>query len=178
MTLFRDGRVVEDEWVRASEGEPTPASGNIVLGKARLLAERDALRGRNAPLGLVLASGENLEGLEDEIARLSLVVLDIPRYADGRLYSIARLLRERHGFTGEIRASGDVLRDQIMLLHRVGVDSFDVTHPGTLAALEAGEIVAPRHHLQAAAREAEEDHDTVRPWRRTTPRGRAPGVNS
>lgn len=174
MTLFRDGREIADDWIRVADGEPVPASGNILLGKARYLVEREVLRGRNAPMGIVLASGENLAGLEDDIARLSIVVLDIPRYADGRLYSIARLLRERHAFAGEIRASGDVLRDQIMFLHRVGVDSFDVAHPPTIAAMRAGAIVAPHNHMQVAAREAEEQRPGVRSWRRVSPA--VPGI--
>ena len=176
MTLFRDGLEAADDWTRVADDEPLPASGKVVLTKARLIAERDFLRGRNAPLGVALASGENLDGIEEDISRLSLVVLDIPRYADGRLYSIARLLRERHGFAGELRAAGDVLRDQIMFLHRVGVDSFDVTHPGTVAALRSGEIVAPVNHTQAASRETEEERPGVRPWRRVSRPGGAPGV--
>lgn len=176
MTLFRDGQEAEDDWVRVAEDEALPQSGKVVIGKARLVADRESLRGRNAPLGLVVASGENLDGIEDEIGKLSLVVLDIPRYGDGRLYSIARLLRERYGFTGEIRAAGDVLRDQIMALHRVGVDSFDVTHPGTIEALRKGTIVAPVNHTQAAARDAEETNPGGRPWRRVSPPRSVPGV--
>ena len=176
MTLFRDGHEVEDEWVRVQDGDALPADRNVLLSKPRLVADRDLLRGRNAPVGLVITSGETLEGIEDDLQRLSLVVLDIPRYADGRLYSVARLLRERHGFVGEIRAAGDVLRDQIMLLHRVGVDTFDVSHPGTMAALREGTVVAPALHTQVAARDAEESRDADRPWRRISPRGSVPGV--
>ena len=176
MTLFRDGQEAEDDWVRVADDEALPQSGKVVVGKARLVAELDGLRGRNAPLGLILASGEDLDGIEDEIGKLSLVVLDIPRYGDGRLYSIARLLRERHGYTNEIRATGDVLRDQIMALHRVGVDSFDVTHAGTIEALRAGTIVAVPNHTQVAARDDEETKPGTRPWRRISPPHSVPGV--
>lgn len=178
MTLFQNGVEVDDDWTRVADGDALPESGKVILSKARLLADRESLRGRNAPFGLALASGESLDGIEDDLTRLSLVVLDIPRYADGRLYSIARLLRERHGFSGEIRAAGDVLRDQIMFLHRVGVDAFDVTHPGTVAALRAGTIVAPTNHTQPAARETEEHRPGGRPWRRTSPAGSVPGIGS
>jgi uncharacterized protein (DUF934 family) len=177
MTLFREGALVEDDWTRITYDEPLPTSGKIVLVKARLLADAEALRGRNAPLGLALASGETLDGLEALIPTLSLVILDIPRYSDGRLYSIARLLRERHAYRGELRAAGDVLRDQIMALHRVGVDSFDVTHPGTIAALRDKTIVAVRDHYQVAAREDEEERPGVRPWRRVSRGGSVPGLS-
>jgi uncharacterized protein (DUF934 family) len=182
MSLYRDGHFIEDDWLRLGEEDPIPADGKIVLSRTRLLADVQALRGRNTPFGLVLASGETLDGLEDIIPHLSLVVLDIPRYGDGRLYSAARLLRERHGYRGEIRAAGDVLRDQIMFLHRVGVDSFSVSHPGTIEALRSGAIVAVRDHYQAAARDTEESHpgarDGDRPWRRVSPAGAVPGVRA
>ncbi len=178
MTLFRDGRETPDDWARVADGEPLPADKHIVLTKARMIADRETLRGRNAPLGVVLASGENLDGIEDDLRKLSLVVLNIPKYADGRLYSIARLLRDRHGFTGEIRAAGDVLRDQIVHLHRVGVDSFDVTHEGTIAGLRDGTIVSPSLHTQVAARETEETQNTGRPWRRVSPPASVPGVKA
>ena len=176
MTVFRDGRETPDEWTRVADGEPLPADKHIVLTKARLIADREVLRGRNAPYGVVLASGDTLDGIAEDLPRLSLVVLDIPRYADGRLYSIARLLRERHSFAGEIRASGDVLSDQIMLLHRVGVDTFDVTNAGTIAALRDGTIVATSLHTQAAARESEEVRNAGWSWRRTSARGSVPSV--
>ena len=176
MTLFRDGLEIQDDWIRVADDDALPADRNVLLSKARLIADRELLRGRNAPIGLVITSGETLEGIEDDLPRLSLVVLDIPRYADGRLYSVARLLRERHGFVGELRAAGDVLRDQIMLLHRVGVDTFDVTHPGTMTALRERTVVAAALHTQAAARDAEEARDAGRPWRRISPRGSVPGI--
>lgn len=174
--LFRNGRDVPDDWTRLADDDPLPEGSKVVLTKARFLAERDSLRGRNAPLGVVLASGEDLEGIEDDLASLSLVILQIPRYADGRLYSVARLLRGRFGYAGEIRAAGDVLRDQIMFLHRVGVDSFDVTHPGTIEALRSGTIVAPGNHTQASSRENEEEKPGIRSWRRVSPVGSVPGV--
>ena len=104
MTLFRDGKEAEDDWTQVADSDPLPSSGKLVLTKSRLIAERETLRGRNAPTGVVLVSGETLDDIGEDLQRLSLVVLNIGRYADGRLYSVARLLRERHGFTGEIRA--------------------------------------------------------------------------
>jgi uncharacterized protein (DUF934 family) len=95
---------------------------------------------------------------------------DAPLPAGGALVSTARLLRERYKYAGELRASGDVLRDQIMFLHRVGFDSFDVTHEGTIAALRDGTIKLVRNHYQAAAREGEESAPGPRPWLRVSPR--------
>ena len=167
--LFRHGRRAEDEWQFPAD-EALPESGPLALPKARLLAEWEALSTRNTPLGVVLVSGETLAGLEDILPRLSLVRLVIPRYADGRLYSIARLLRDRHGFTGEVRAAGDILRDQVALLQRTGFDTLEVTHPGTIAALEDNRIVAVRHHYQAASAQETEAQPAPakRPWLRVS----------
>ena len=170
MPIFRGHGFVENEWTVAGDDAPLP-SGGAVVSKARFIAERNTLVARNAPLGLILRSGENLDGLEDHLERFALIVLDIPRYTDGRSYSTARLLRERYKYAGELRASGDVLRDQIMFLHRAGFDSFDVTHEGTIAALRDGKIKLVRKHYQPAAREDEEAAPGPRPWLRISPRG-------
>lgn len=170
MPIFRGHGFVEDEWAGTGDDAPLPAGGALV-SKARFLAERDALTARNAPLGLILRSGEPLDGLEDDLDRFQLIVLNIPKYTDGRSYSTARLLRERYKYAGELRASGDVLRDQIMFLHRVGFNSFDVTHEGTIAALRDGKITLVRNHYQAAAREREESAPGPRPWLRVSLRG-------
>jgi uncharacterized protein (DUF934 family) len=169
MPIFKGDGFVEDEWTVAADETPLPAGGAVV-SKARFIAEREALTARNAPLGLLLRSGENLDGVESDLERFGLIVLDIPKYTDGRSYSTARLLRERYKYAGELRASGDVLRDQIMFLHRVGFDSFDVTHEGTIAALRDGKIRFVRKHYQPAAREEEEVAGGPRPWLRVSPR--------
>lgn len=170
MPIFRGHGFAPEEWTMAADEAPLP-DGRAIVSKTRFIAERGALVGRNAPLGLVLRSGETLDGLEDDIERFALIVLDIPKYTDGRSYSTARLLRERYKYEGELRASGDVLRDQIMFLHRVGFDSFDVTHVGTIAALRDGKITLVRNHYQPAAREDEETAPGPRPWLRISPRG-------
>ena len=170
MPIFRGHGFVPDDWKIASDETPLP-DGRAVVSKARFMAERDTFAGRNAPLGLLLRSGESLEGLEHDLERFALIVLDIPRYTDGRSYSTARLLRERYKYAGEVRATGDVLRDQIMFLHRAGFDSFDVTHAGTIAALRDGKIKLVYNHYQPAARESEEATAGRRPWLRVSPRG-------
>jgi uncharacterized protein (DUF934 family) len=169
MPIFKGHGFVENEWTFAADDAPLPAGGAVV-SKARFVAERDALTARNAPLGLILRSGETLDGLESNLDRFALIVLDIPRYTDGRSYSTARLLRERYKYAGELRATGDVLRDQIMFLHRVGFDSFDVTHEGTIAALRDGKIKLVHKHYQPGAREDEEAAPGPRPWLRVSPR--------
>jgi uncharacterized protein (DUF934 family) len=168
MALYKNGAFVADEWSYPGADDPVPGDGAVAVGKARFLASRDELIGRNGPLGIVLESGEDLEGLEHDLPRFSLIVLRIPRYTDGRNYSNAALLRERHGFRGEIRAVGDVLRDQIPLMIRCGVDSFDVTNEPTRRALAEGRVHGVGVHYQPSARGGEAVPEGTRPWLRVS----------
>jgi uncharacterized protein (DUF934 family) len=170
MAIFKGHGFAPDDWAIAPDDAPLP-DGRAVVSKSRFLADRESLTARNTPLGLILRSGESLDSLEDDLDRFQLIVLDIPKYTDGRSYSTARLLRERYKYAGELRATGDVLRDQIMFMHRAGFDSFDVTHEGTIAALRDGKITLVRNHYQAASRESEEAAPGPRPWLRVSPRG-------
>lgn len=156
MALFRNGAFIDDAWRFIDAEVPLPAEGAIVVGKERYLAERDALERRSDPIGLLLQSGETLEGLEQDVRRFGVIVLDIPKYNDGRQYSIARILRDKLGYRGELRAQGDVLRDQIHALHRCGFDALEVQHPGTIEALRTGAVVFVREHYQPASLEGDE----------------------
>lgn len=168
MALYRNGSfVTDDPWRILGADEPVPPAGPVALPKARFLAEREALVGRNAPLGVVIEAGEGLDGLEDDIHRLSLIVLTFPKYTDGRSYSTARILRERFSYRGELRATGNVLRDQLRFMVRCGFDALEIVHEGTIAALKEGRIKLVSLHYQPASRD--EDIPPVaggRPWRR------------
>jgi len=136
--LYRGGAFVAEDAVYVADDAPLPANARAVVSKTRYLSLHAAAR----PPGLLLETGDTLGGLEDSVGKLELVVLRFQRYADGRPYSLAGRLRGRYGFAGELRAIGDVLHDQIVLLKRQGFDSFGVTHPGTIRALAENRIVA------------------------------------
>lgn len=121
--LRRDGVATEDLYTVVADDAPLP-DGPVVVSLKRLRAERDGLFSRNQKLGVKLSSEESPENLGSDLDRLSLVVLDFPKFRDGRPFSWARILRTRLRFTGEVRASGDFLYDQIAFLVRVGVDAF------------------------------------------------------
>jgi uncharacterized protein (DUF934 family) len=142
----------EDPWSFPDDAAPLPG-GKAAISKARFLAHREPAG------GLVLNAGETPDGLDP--ARFELIALRFPRFADGRPYSLARRLRERHGFRGELRATGDVLRDQIVFLIRAGFDALDIVHPGTIEALRARRVV-DRHYQPGAAAEARAGYS----WRR------------
>lgn len=164
--VFRDGAFVQDAWIMLPPDAPAPdGDAPIVVGKSRFLAERTTLLGRNGPLGLLIEAGEDLDGVEQDLPRFALVALRFPKYTDGRAYSTASLLRSRHGYAGEIRAVGDVLRDQIPFMQRCGVDSFAVTHEPTRRALAEGRVHGVRVAYQAAVAD-EAAPDPRRPWLR------------
>lgn len=169
MALFRNGAFSGDDWVLPEDGAPLPESGPVAVGKQRWMAEREALLARDSPLGLLLTAGESLDAIATDIPRFSLIVLRFPRFSDGRPYSLARILRDRYGYGGELRAAGDVLRDQIGFLWRAGFDALEVTHPGTITALAEGRIHLFHHHYQPGSSVSAEASPGPRPWLRISP---------
>ncbi|MBK6337639.1 MAG: DUF934 domain-containing protein [Betaproteobacteria bacterium] len=131
--LIRERRVVADRWVFAGASAELPAHGDVLVPLALWSAERDGLAVRSGRIGVLLAPADDPAALVDDLPQLALVAVDFPQATDGRGYSTARLLRERYGYTGELRAVGDVGRDQLFYLARVGFDAF---------ALREGEDVA------------------------------------
>ncbi len=117
---FRD-----DAFAPLEDDAPLP-DGAVLVSLARFQKERDVLMARNAPVGVRLKSDQSPERLGEDVHRLSLVVLEFPKFRDGRAFSWARLLRTRLGFAGEVRAVGDFLYDQIAYQRRVGFDSWEV----------------------------------------------------
>ncbi|MDX7952688.1 DUF934 domain-containing protein [Lichenihabitans sp. Uapishka_5] len=138
MAYFKNGAPVDDPWQPLPEGG-TPVSGvPTILPLKAWLEQRDALAAFDGRLGVRIEPGEALDPVVPDLDRLSLVALSFPKFADGRSFSKATMLREEHGFAGEVRAVGDVLWDQLQLMRRCGFDSFEITNEPTLRALEAG----------------------------------------
>lgn len=132
MPLIKNGALLEDTFTSVVDDTPMPVNGSIV-SLSRFARERHSLLARNAPLGVRLQSSESPESLGEDVHRLSVVALEFPKFRDGRGFSWARMLRSRLGYTGEIRAVGDYLYDQIAFMHRVGIDAFEVRENFTLA---------------------------------------------
>ncbi|MEP9379424.1 DUF934 domain-containing protein [Aquabacter sp. CN5-332] len=134
MPLVKDGAVVSDAFVRVDADTPLP-DGPVIVPLARLLAEGEALIGRNQPLGVLVPNSADVKVLAPYLRHLSVVALDFPKFRDGRAYSQARRLRERLGYTGELRASGNVLRDQFLFMVRCGFDAFEITKLADIPAM-------------------------------------------
>ncbi len=164
--IWRDGAFHEDSWLRYEAGGTLPAAGESLLVAANLfLAEPERFVAYNGLLGVELAPGDSPAAIAPYLWRLSLIALAFPKFSDGRNYSAARLLRERFGYTGELRAVGEVLSDQIPLMRRCGILSYAVTHGPTRAALLAGTLAEVRHYYQPIPNQAEVPAGT-RPWLR------------
>ena len=136
MPLWRREGFVEDKWAFLEDDAPVPAEGAVVAPLKRWLIERETLMSRADPVGVAVEAGADAQAHLPDLAERPLVALAFDKFADGRSFSYARLLRERYGFRGELRAIGDVLIDEIPLMLRCGFDSFDVTNPPTLRALK------------------------------------------
>jgi uncharacterized protein (DUF934 family) len=126
MPLVDGGRISEDRYVRVLDEEPIPDGVPVIVPAKRFLADAAELARREAPVGVIWPNDRRVAELQSWLDRLALVALVFPKFRDGRAYSQARLLRERYGFKGELRATGDVLRDQFQFLLRAGFDSFEV----------------------------------------------------
>ncbi len=133
MPLIKNAAFAEDHFQMVADDASLPENGTIV-SLARFLKDRESLLARNAPLGVRLQSSESPEGLGDDVNRLSVIVLEFPKFRDGRAFSWARMLRTRLGFKGEIRAAGPFLYDQLAFMQRVGFDAFEVRENFTLDA--------------------------------------------
>jgi len=125
MPLIKNRSIVADDWRHIDDDAPLPAGGNAIVSLHRWKAERPQLAGRNAPLGVRLTSADRAEDIADDLGHFDVVALEFPAFKDGRAYSTARLLRERYRYQGEVRAVGEVLRDQLPFMARCGFDAFE-----------------------------------------------------
>lgn len=123
MRVIKDNAIVQDGWQLLGSEEALPA-GDVIVPLARWRAEREALARREGRLGVAIDGEAALEELAADLGRFALIALEFPAFSDGRCFSHARVLRERYGYRGELRAVGDVLRDQLYFMQRCGIDSF------------------------------------------------------
>ena len=142
--IIKNDRIVDDAWkiLKLAEGETVqsvalPAEPTL-LPLAVWLAHKDEILARQKPFGVWLDSSEDPQALAGDLEQLVLVGVNFPKFSDGRGYSIARLLRERYAYRGEIRAIGDVLQDQLFFMKRCGIDAYAVRADKDIEAALAG----------------------------------------
>lgn len=126
MPLVKGSAIVADEFTHLEDGAELPSDRAVLIPAARFLADADAALSRDARTGVIWPNNRDIEELVPYLGKLAAIALVFPTFRDGRAYTQARLLRERHRYDGELRATGQVLRDQFMFMLRAGFDSFEV----------------------------------------------------
>ena len=139
MPLFKGDAFVPDEWWTLAQGEDLPPSGKVILTLAAMArCEASGTIGRYRAWSMCGTGQRPAQTIAPELRHFALIVIAFPKFTDGRGYSLAHQLRGSYGFKGELRATGDILFDQLQLLARCGFDSFDIRDEATLRLLEAG----------------------------------------
>jgi len=127
----RGARVEVDTWrlISREEAEGELPGGSLIVPLAAWKARRKELHERGGPIGVWLAPEDDPGDLARELSTLAIVAVHFPKVGDGRGYSTGALLRTRYGYRGELRAFGDIGRDQLFFLRRCGFDAFSLA-PG------------------------------------------------
>ena len=137
MPLVRNGKIATDAFVHVADDAPLPDDGAILLSALRFLGDPEALVRRAGKTGVIWPNNRDLDDLVPYLDRLAVVALVFPTFRDGRAYTQARLLRERHGYRGELRATGQVLRDQFVFMLRAGFDALEAKKQSDAEAFAA-----------------------------------------
>src|SRR6266702_2401562 len=138
MPLVKGGKIADDSFVHVADGAELPDDGAVLVSAARFLEQPESFLQRKAKTevktGVIWPNNRDVDDLVPYLDRLAAVALVFPSFRDGRAYSQARLLRERYAFEGELRATGQVLRDQFVFMQRAGFDAFEVKKDADAAA--------------------------------------------
>jgi uncharacterized protein (DUF934 family) len=126
MALVKNGELVASSFVDASAADTLPPTGAVIVNLDQWKTHREELLKRGTPLGIRLHSDQPPELIAEDLPHFAVVALEFPKFRDGRAYSYARLLRERYGFKGELRAVGEVLLEQLFFMLRTGFDAFEI----------------------------------------------------
>ena len=125
--IIKNGQIIDETWHLLPKDATLDSLSNCddyIVPLALWVEHSSALKARDGGLGVWLEAGEEIEEIADQLDNFQVIALNFPAFTDGRNYSNARLLRDRYGYKGELRAIGDVLRDQLFYLHRCGFDAF------------------------------------------------------
>lgn len=132
MQIIKDQTIIEDSWqyleleYDADASASSVPEGDVIVPLSYWTKCRSQLLNRKSSLGILIDSGDDIEAVTDDLQHFKLIALNFPVFTDGRPYSYARLLRERYHFKGEIRAVGDIMRDQLYFMQRCGFNAFQL----------------------------------------------------
>ena len=137
MPLVKGGKITDDTFVHVADGAELSGDAAVLVSATRFLENPESVLQRKGKAGVIWPNNRDVDDLVPYLGRLAAVALVFPTFRDGRAYSQARLLRERHGFKGELRATGQVLRDQFIFMLRAGFDAFEVKKQSDAEAFAA-----------------------------------------
>jgi uncharacterized protein (DUF934 family) len=148
MQIIKDREIVEDHWTHLDD-DAELVDGDVTVSIARWQEEHESLS-HHSRLGIRLSGEDPLEEIVPDLDNFALIVLQFPAFTDGRSYSYARLLRDRYGYKGEIRAQGDVLHDQLFNMIQCGFNSFELANPNRIAdAMDAFDVFSESYQTTA-----------------------------
>lgn len=148
MLINNSGEKLEQRWLSIEDEQPLP-EGDITVSAERWLRDKENLLSHEGKIGLRIQGDTAIEALEGDLNHFGLIVLEFPKYTDGQNFSLARILRRRFHFKGELRASGDILADQLFYLKRVGIDSFEIDEARVQFAKQSLNELSVRYQTSA-----------------------------
>ena len=125
MRVIKDLHIVDDDWQRIRDDQELP-EGDVIISFRRWKQAHQTFEGRHGKLAICIDGDDDLIEVAESLAQFDLIALDFPVFTDGRSYSHAKLLRDRYHYQGELRAVGDVLRDQLFYMARCGINAFQL----------------------------------------------------
>ena len=125
MQIIKDRQIIDDNWCFVAD-EADLKAGNITVSLARWIKDKQQLLNSKEKIGVRIGPADLVDDIAPDLKNISLIELDFPAFADGRIFSHAWLLRGRYNYNGEIRATGHFMADQVFYLSRVGVNAFNL----------------------------------------------------
>ena len=135
-TIYANGAFIDESRNPIESADDLPVDGNVTVPLELFLEAPETYLQRGENTAVLIAAGEKAEALRPHLERLSLVIVAFPKFTDGRGFSAARILREELGYRGDIRAAGDYILDQVPLMRRCGISSFEISKPEVVKALK------------------------------------------
>ena len=130
MHIIRDRRISEDHWLHVPEGARADRGGAVTVALPDWRRQKAELARRESPVGVRLGGADDLDEIVEYLLVIDLIAFEFASFTEGRAYSHARILRERYGYGGEIRALGDVSRDRLAFMERCGFNAFEMRPDG------------------------------------------------
>lgn len=132
--ILKDGLVVDNSWQLVAADVDSLPSGDILVPVSHWQANQQQLADHSGNVGVWVDGHGEVEEFANAIATVPVIAINFPKFVDGRGFSLARLLRERYGYIGEIRAIGQFIRDQLFMMQRCGFNAFQFDSEIDLAA--------------------------------------------